>query len=381
MTTENLSPSSLGAVTFPGMVLAAFSPCPFLVRMTSAATVTMTIANITTGRSVSERRTLRLTGTAKYEATFEVSRLLQGLGDVDTLLQRIEYDSGGDTFGQLADELTVTMTSGSSTIFSRSLFMLYATADAMERRGRADTPRRLRAYRDLPFTAQMGYNDDDASVGFVFGRSFITACDGRSDFPLAYEVPLWGLAMAVDAAKDGNTLAIDTTPAFSISDGSSDADLYPVNSRRLVLRIYGGTKGVYLRWLRRDGACGYWRFILSKVALNAAAGNSFVRHISGLPAAPESGTYRNPAAADLTISETWTIGCPDVSLEEWRYLADLACSPVVERMVGGTQSAPLWERVNIVSGSYTRTHKRSTLDQLADFEMQITLPERNTIRL
>ena len=381
MTTENLSPSSLGSVTYPGAVLAAFSPCPFIVRMTSAATVTMTIANGTTGRSVSERRTLRLTGTATYEATFEVSRLLQSLGDVDTLLQRIEYDSSVDTFGQLADELTITMASGSSTIFSCRLFMLYATADAMERRGRADTPRRLRAYRDLPFTAQMGYNDDNASVGFVFGRSFIAACDGRDDFPLGYEVPLWGLAAAVDATKDGNTLAIDTTPAFNISDGSSDADLYPVNSRRLQLRIYGGTQGVYLRWLKRDGSCGYWRFILSKTAVSAAAGNSFVRHLSGLPAAPESGTYRNPAASDLTLGETWTIGCPDVDLEDWRELTDLACSPVVERMVGGTQAAPLWQRVNVVPGSYARTHKRSTLDQLADFEMQITLPERNTIRL
>ena len=234
MTTENLSPSSLGSVTYPGAVLAAFSPCPFIVRMSSAATVTMTIANGTTGRSVSERRTLRLTGTATYEATFEVSRLLQSLGDVDTLLQRIEYDSSVDTFGQLADELTVTMTSGSSTIFSRRLFMLYATADAMERRGRADTPRRLRAYRDLPFTAQMGYNDDNAAVGFVFGRSFIAACDGRDDFPLGYEVPLWGLAAAVDATKDGNTLAIEIRfPMPPEATSASDKKAILASLRRL----------------------------------------------------------------------------------------------------------------------------------------------------
>ena len=83
----------------------------------------------------------------------------------------------------------------------------------------------------------------------------------------------------------------------------------------------------------------------------------------------------------MATAETLTIGCRDVTESEWRELLDLASSPLVEMLVGGTQTAPLWVRVNVVPGSYSRQHNRSGLGTMVDFEMQIELPQRNTVQL
>ena len=382
MQTLSLSPASLGSFTYPGRMLAAFSPCRFVVKINSAAVVSIVLSNTTTGRSVTEKHTARMTGASGYEAVFDIARLLQGLGDVDSLLQRISYDPSLDSYRQLSDVVGITILVGSRQAYAGNFVVAYATADWQEKRGAADSPHALRAYRDLPYTIPTGYNDDEAYVGYTYGDLFVATGDAAEAAPLT-EVPLWGVSGDVDALGDGDSATIVTYPNFSIPDGDSGSGLDVTSACRRVLNlsVHSGTHGVYLRWLRRDGSCGYWRFTRSKTAVSVSAGNSFSRYLSGFPQAPENGVYGNASRCDMATAETLTIGCCDVTESEWRELLDLASSPLVEMLVGGTQTAPLWVRVNVVPGSYSRQHNRSGLGTMADFEMQIELPQRNTVQL
>ena len=113
MQTLSLSPASLGSFAYPGRMLAAFSPCRFIVKINSAAVVSIVLNNTTTGRSVTEKHTARMTGASGYEAVFDIARLLQGLGDVDSLLQRISYDPSLNSYRQLSDVVGITILVGS----------------------------------------------------------------------------------------------------------------------------------------------------------------------------------------------------------------------------------------------------------------------------
>lgn len=88
--------------------------------------------------------------------------------------------------------------------------------------------------------------------------------------------------------------------------------------------------------------------------------------------------YDNPARADFTETQTLALGTYANNQDEYDYLMGLVTSPVVDRLISAY--ADKWQRVNIVPGSYAHSRKRTTPHRLP-FEITITLPQRNTIKL
>jgi hypothetical protein len=63
--------------------------------------------------------------------------------------------------------------------------------------------------------------------------------------------------------------------------------------------------------------------------------------------------------------------------ETWRYLFDIAISPVVDMYMGKDEDDnPMWLSVSAQAGSYARTD-----DVLQDFAVNIVMPETPNLKL
>lgn len=153
--------------------------------------------------------------------------------------------------------------------------------------------------------------------------------------------------------------------------------------------------GVYLRWIDRHGETMSWLFCRSKQSVKTVLRENFTTHYSGDPLSPgRYGRLRNPMKAEYSEARELTMGCGDLSAEEFDAVCSLATSPVVEMLVSGSPAPadvdPLlkdrlfppyvWQRVNIAPGTFARGNQRTTPNTYS-IEFIVELPERHTPRL
>ena len=153
--------------------------------------------------------------------------------------------------------------------------------------------------------------------------------------------------------------------------------------------------GVYLRWIDRHGEAMSWLFCRSKQSVKTVLRENFTTHYSGDPLSPgRYGRLRNPMKAEYSEARELTMGCGDLSAEEFDAVCSLATSPVVEMLVSGSPAPadvdPLfkdrlfppyvWQRVNIAPGTFARGNQRTTPNTYS-IEFIVELPERHTPRL
>lgn len=133
----------------------------------------------------------------------------------------------------------------------------------------------------------------------------------------------------------------------------------------------------YLRWIDGQGRYCYWLFdVLStirEVSATAWADYTMQRSNYYLGGVNENSTVRQ------AMTNATSVQLVTRNLEEWYYplLLSLCSSPIVEVFDGydsGDTTVPLWHRVNIVAGSYTKLTKK----HCEDFGVTITEATYNT---
>lgn len=128
--------------------------------------------------------------------------------------------------------------------------------------------------------------------------------------------------------------------------------------------------GVYLRWIDRQGRYCYYLFKLLGTAAATTISASWERNTMTTPTAYVGGqNIETPAQQSLTTKPTISIGAKLIDSETFDFLLTATRSPIVDVFDGYDGNTPMWHRVNIVAGNYTKTTKN-----FQDFTMTIEQP-------
>lgn len=150
----------------------------------------------------------------------------------------------------------------------------------------------------------------------------------------------------------------------SFSEFLAGDNMYSGEDTRIRLEVDRNISGVYLRWLDHFGQ---WCYYLFRVVTRSYAtkevqswSDSVIRNSN----IPSEGTIQAEGFAyqQLTEQESISLGAKLVDAETFDYLLSLVSSPMVYVMTNmadfvesGGENEPLWERVNIATGTYSRT--------------------------
>lgn len=129
------------------------------------------------------------------------------------------------------------------------------------------------------------------------------------------------------------------------------------------LDIDRSTSGVYLRWLDHFGHWCYYLFRVTGRNYTTKAEESWQDGILRDSLKADNGVFiaSGQTMQQMSHTERLSLGAKLVDAETFDYLLSLASSPIVEVLVNAEEyqadnsTTPLWERVNIVGGSYART--------------------------
>lgn len=371
-------------IQYPNSVAFMYSPQPLIVNSAGGAgtlSVTATLRNLHTGNSYSETR-------AFYGNTvmFDLSRSMQLLAtDVDKIFRWLDYKTGQSLSQVFGFELSYVDTDGKTyaILYKYDIIALYGALDQGEIYGE-HTQRRL--WVNYPQTFNLWQNDY-TEVSFVLEGSYIYAnVEGDAT---CYECDLIG---TLQANGDTASLAkiipghpirnVGLTWKSRIEKGAETSELL----RTVTLVPDDSKEGTYLRWLNRRGEVSYWLFKNSQIRVTSAINNNFVRFYEGDPSEPVADAYTSRHKTDYREARELVLGAVGLSYDEFEDLCDLATSPLVEWYMPNvaeedTEVADyVWQRVNVVEGTYSRSIRRST-PNCQELEFVIELPERNTIKL
>lgn len=360
-----------GAIRLPStLAMYMYSPFPVIVETTAWESAKLIVYCAATGRSHKETRKI-YNGIAE----FDLSRIAQLLVPDVTEVFEMNLSQAGEASPYVTLECSVESLEG-DTFMDIEIFGVYGAMDALEPRFEKQ---RRRIWMNYPQTLQTWKDYDDAikiSGDYVDGSFYPDLLIPDAANMVELSLPLLFTAPALQSLKtallSGQTADIQVSCRFGGTDSLSAKDVYDLT---LVPDLTPRGEGTYLRWLHRDGTFGYWCFRNGAQRANAALHSTFYRHIEGNPAEPLNGVYHNGLVQSFSEARQVSLGTKCDSTDEYDYLCGLATSPVVERLIEGTDR---WQRVSVVPGSYTRNIRRNT-PSLQDFEITIELPERNTV--
>lgn len=312
---------------------------------------------------------------------FDISRSMQLVApDVDGVSKILDEKPANGLSIDFILKIYYTSTDGTTTnLATEYITGLYGALDQGETYGE---PLHRRLWVNFPQTFNL-WRDQYNKVQFVLEEGFV-APDVARGVDSCYECDLMqtlyskGREDLIESLKRGVPLPyLGFTWRYLIEPGKSSAQ--PVRPVYLTPDCSKRSDGTYLRWLNRRGEMSYWLFKNSKMRVTTSVADSFVRYYSGDPASPANAVFQNPQKASYREAREMVLGAVGLSRYEFDDLCDLATSPVVERLLPDSDP-DLWQRVNVVAGTFERDIKRQT-PRLQDLEIIIELPERNTIKL
>ena len=373
---QNTGPSGLDmAVSYPNSV--AFLYSPQLVRIEclsedpGAIMVAVGVTHVASGRSYRETRNLY-----KGSAVFDISRIMQLLApDVDELFRRLDGANGACLSERFELSIEYNDDDWHWLIENEPIDVLYGALDQGEIYG-GHTQRRL--YMNFPQTFNLWDNDNGNAV-FYFGDDYVMQSTQEGPCHECDLVALLNKSGGLDNFKkmllSRPQLDVELTWHSRIEKGTETAE--PYRMMALVPDYSKPGEGTYLRWLNRRGEVSYGFFRNSQLRVTSSAHETFSRYYANDPSEPVAGAYINTQKTDYNEAREMIIGAVGLSYDEFQDMCDLATSPLVEMFV---PEQSLWQRVNIVAGTFERNIRRSTPSR-QDLEIIIRLPERNTIKL
>lgn len=374
-----------GGATFKlsGNFIAIYAPQPLICFHPTAnlGNITVEIVDKATQKSVTDTRTMRPLDTGGYGCTFDIAPMLRAvMPDIRELLKGLQPDVYYSPNNELSRifELNIDDEAGKALVNDecRAIYASLDWHDYIEDwriYGR-------RFYPNFPMTISAALFDDWLSVWAGPEEIRIVIIDETEIKPVCNELPV-SLILRNEAASflenAIRTRQIDILISGVLWFKHGEWDDFDNGSREYIMRVDARERGqgVFLRWLNRDGSLGYWLFTRSKTANAVKADNSFTRYY--LPDSSKPFAGHHVTMQDYTRTETWTLGATDLTEAEYNYLLGITTSPVVDML----DERDEWVPVNIVPATYTRNQPRSGLDRRRELEIQITLPERELIKL
>lgn len=413
-------------IQYPNSVAFMYSRQPVIINALYSASdiekVSVEVHHTDSGLSHMEYRTLY-----NRRAEFDISRVMQLMADdVDALFQKLGHTAGRSLSEDFEMSVRVYTTDGELyDVLSWVAVGMYGALDQGEIYGK-HSQRRL--WVNFPQTFNL-WRDAHGETAFVMDDAYIYP--DLLDTYACHECDLIGTMLAAGELDEFKQMLpgrpqhnIGLTWNKRIERGQeTDEELRIVT---LVPDYSKRDEGTYLRWLNRRGEVSYYLFKDSQLRVTSSVSDSFSRYYEGDPCTPVNGVLQNELKAQYREAREMVIGASGVSLDEFEDLCDLASSPLVERLLprtpeidtevglvydggsadasskvlvdseagedyevdAGDAAAPdrlkadeyVWQRVNVVAGSYARNIRRRTPNG-QDFEIIIELPERNTIKL
>lgn len=372
--------------TLSGYNLAIYSPQPLICFHPTAnlGNITVEIVDKATQKSVTDTRTMRPLDTGGYGCTFDIAPMLRAVvPDIRELLHGLSLGEQGEPWYSHKNELSRVFELNIDDEAGKALIngecnAIYASLDWHDYIDDIEIYGR-RFYPNFPMTMSAAMFD-----GWTFISAdkiiYITRIDDVESKYVCNELPVNPIlrnkaALFLEDAIRTGQIEIGVSGVLSFKQGEwGDFDN---GSRIYHMRVDARERGqgVFLRWLNRDGSLGYWLLTRSKTANAVKADNSFTRYY--LPDSSKPFAGHHVTMQDYTRTETWTLGATDLSEAEYNYLLGITTSPVVDML----DERDEWVPVNIVPATYTRNQPRSGLDRRRELEIQITLPERELIKL
>lgn len=362
-----------------------YSPAPIIIEAPDAPDgylIALTVTNAATGNQYSETRAMH-----RGKAYFEISSILQHTKTWDIS----EFNPGNTC---TCDEFSVKVIDVADEIHGGYVYLnfwaVYGALDQTERYfdNREKTPAHRRLWMNYPQTCSFQRDERDEYFLAISGETLYFPHSGDLP-PVVEKDPLWVLRYFEDrgstyasevlrALKNGQPQMVGVSAYNRVdSEGNHYTYSHP-HYIRFVPDFAPGDRGTFLRWLQRDGSVGYWWFENGDQTASVSEDINFQRVILGNPSELTKGVYPNAHNSDYSEKVSLILSTYVNNAEEFDYLLGLVTSPVVERLADPGNE--LWQRVNIVPGSYARSRKRSTPHR-SSFEIAITLPQRNTIKL
>lgn len=367
MRNQQITVPEAGIIQYPNAVAFMYSRQPIIVQCgnTGNYEVTVAVTCSTNGYTTyTEKRRL-----LKGRAEFDISRIMQLLArDTDKLLQGLDYTNGSC----LAEAFSIQVMIGNNAVLDTTCQALHGALDAGETYG-AKTTRRL--FLNYPQSINM-WIEFFGTFNVKLGDTWYTP-EYLKGGPDCREVNFMGFidGSVLTALKNGLPVDGAISWLYGIKKGVAthqqlaDITLVPDNSP--------AGCGTYLRWLNRRGEVSYWRFDNLQIETAGAVEDTFSRYYAGDPTEPVQSVYTNEDKRNYEETRRQTLTATGVSDEEFDDLCSLQVSPVVE-MLGADGAS--WYRVNVDAGTQARKNRRNT-PKLHDFEISITLPKRNTVKL
>lgn len=376
-----------GEIEYPDAVCFLSSPQPLRIRISASAdeipdnlAVSLTVDG-GDGRSMTEEREFSydaLVGELSVE--FDTARMMQlcSQHSPEDVLHMVQYrfDHGFKSGNPVESFVVAVAWDGYDAELSVSgIHGAYDPGD--QRQG----DRQVRLFVNYPQTVQLNGGDPDevgndtfydSPAGYpgnlVLGESF-------------REVPVLAAIADVDAdhaaeIRAGAPFHGHYYTPFLYQRG--EMIQVPSSSHRLDLIPDTRTRGLYLRWLGRDGAVGYWLFQTSQKTTTGADTTAFDRFVFN-PSIPAGGVYKNSRMANRSLVRTVTAGDAGLSAAEMDLLSGLAASPVVEMLVDNTPGSYLWQQVTL-SAVTVKQQDDSEGPKLGEVEVVVILPELNTVK-
>lgn len=363
--------------------IAIYAPQPLICFHPTAnlGNITVEIVDKATQKSVTDTRTMRPLGTGGYGCTFDIAPMLRAIvPDIRELLNGLQPDVYYSPNNELSRIFELNIEDGTgNALINGECRAIYASLDWHDYIEGGDINGR-RFYPNFPMTMSGALFDDWLSVWAGLEEIRIVVIDETEIKPVCNELPVSLIlknkvpSFIEDAIRTGQ---IDILISGVLWFKHGEWDDFDNGSREYIMRVDARERGqgVFLRWLNRDGSLGYWLLTRSKTANAVKADNSFTRYY--LPDSSKPFAGHHVTMQDYTRTETWTLGATDLSEAEYNYLLGITTSPVVDML----DERDEWVPVNIVPATYTRNQPRSGLDRRRELEIQITLPERELIKL
>lgn len=415
MRTISFSNPEEGSVKYPNNIAFMYSRQPVIVTCVQATSVSITVTcDSNGGKSHTETRSLY-----DEKAEFDISRIMQALArDVDGVLERISYEGSAS----LAEVFSLRVDVDDTIVLDlkSDIQALYGALDAAEVYGRHITQR---VFANYPQTINL-WEDILGNCGATFD-GIIGQPHGTVETK-CYETPLTEIIgdRVMEKLRGGADVTGETTWLYRIQEGAQTAQA----SRSMTLKGDASPRGrgVYLRWLNRQGSVSYWLFDKTQLETTGAVTESFSRFYSGDPNEPVGGVFRNPDKRNYDETRRLGLSAANLSEEEFDELCTLLTSPVVEMFYeaeeytglgfvidGGTAattgqslvdgadagsnlsgldggnaqpsalyhaSEDRWIRVNVEGGTQARRNRYAS-PRLHTFETAITLIDRNNAKL
>lgn len=375
--------------TITGRLLAIFSRQPVTFTLyASEITGTecrLTVRNTRTGESFAEERTAVRETSNTFGCEFEIARMLQLVCPTDDILKRVTYDGVSVS---LADNVQLTFSVKNAGTWQNYANLvvecLHASCDWGESINSATVLRRM--WLNFPQTFTAGRDTGEEYIEVTGEGTYEAYPDSEALADCAYELDaLTFLSEQGDAiveTLEGGAEGEIILGYNGIIANGQGTKTYSDKVYRLKPELCAYGRGVYLRWLDRFGAVGYWLFDKSKHAVVTSLAQSYERTPSGVPAMPQAGVIDSASRQSFAVAEQITIGTANLTESEYNYLLTLAQSPCVEMLVDGSdRNDPVWARVAVLPATYTREIPRSELPRVREFEIIIVPPQRNSARL